>query len=296
MRVLDKIDARLVENEPKERRTPTGHWPSSASARFTEDEWREIRLAFKCVVTPDPSGDVLVGECLRAQWLKHTAQTPSNENDPGGILKMKMGGLSEELVFGLAQKETAVAREVAYKIEIDGLEFLVSGRMDGLEIDSDGSIVPWEMKSTYSYSATQVKKFGPKDTWILQHCWNIKGAAVLFPGHDMKRCKFVVLARDSLYRHEIDVVIDWDIVDLVCERCVNRWVHLEAALDSGLMPPPEYRHEGSKGDWTHWKCRYSATNKSKDGYCPYRSMCQEFEAKGIRLEARAEEMADAVGT
>ncbi len=152
------------------------------------------------------------------------------------------------------------------------------GYIDGLYLDPDtGQHIILEVKSTYGRGVTQIRKEGPKPEWLLQTALYAMGIKRNYPHIEVGGWKYLVLGRDNGYLCEIDRPMDWDYVAETVTAINYRWLHLEMYLRADCMPPPEFATLGDKGFRSHWKCRYSATNKSKDGYCPYRKMCKDLD-------------------
>lgn len=255
-RFLEKIETSL---QAVKRRPVTSYYPSSAS------RWL-------------PDGE-LIGPCLREQYWKIKAVEPSNLTNLSGQFKMSAGYKLEDIMAEWLGKVVPLARQVEITLDSPLLSMPVHGYIDGMYVDPDtGKHIILEIKSTYGRGVTDIRKNGIKPEWWLQVALYAMGIKRNYPWLELGGWKFLVLGRDNGYLCEVDKPIDWDAVNETVVAIVYRWRWLELYLKHNRLPPAEYRHKGNKGDWSHWKCRYSATNKSKDGYCPYRQMCQEIEA------------------
>ena len=279
MRVFDLVDNDL---RAKVKSVPNTHWPSSASAWLDCERCGGSGMEpispdavntapIECQADSCDDGRVLHGSCMRALYWSWLGTPPSNPTEPAGRLKMDMGNAGEDIIMGLVQKHMPMMRQVEAWLRPDGLKHPIHGYIDGVGIDPlTGGLVVVECKTTYGYGAKSVQKNGPKVDWWIQTCLYVKALREIFPKNEVAQVKFLVLARDSAYRTEIDRVPDEDTVDLVVERCVERWAELERWLDETVggadaIPRAEYKPLGKKGDWSHWRC----------SYCAYKDMCKE---------------------
>jgi hypothetical protein len=264
MRLLDAIDRAL--EAPEQRKERTAYWPSEASA------WLPIAGE-----DGEPTDKLeLVGPCMRTLYWKELGVRATNPTDATGRLKMMAGDRIEGIILDLAAGHLPIVRQLGVELDL-GLKKPVRGRLDGLSIDPEsGDLVVIEVKSTYGRGAKFVQRDGIKREWWLQTCLYVHGLATLYPKSKVGQVKYLVLARDNMYRTEIDKTPTPGAVTEVVERCAARWRELElytgGALGEGSdepasVPPPEYKALGTKGKWTHWRC----------SYCDYADLCRKRE-------------------
>lgn len=273
MRILDEIEKELAGRGQK---VPDTHWPSSASAWLPCDNCHGQGMVLVgtgdegdtalCEAEECEKGQVLHGACMRAEYFRSLGIPRTEPIDPGGYLKMDAGNALEKMILDMAEKHAAIVRQVEVWVESDLLKRRVHGYVDALEIDPDGMLVPWEVKTSYGRGIKQVREHGIRTDWWLQSCLYRRGLRDRFPGHILGPSKIIAVGRDNFYRAEIDKPADEDTVDYVVGQCIGRWVALELAVDACKLPPAEYAGKG-KGKKPHWRC----------SYCGWRTLCKERE-------------------
>lgn len=263
-------------------------------------------------------GRVLVGECMRCSFFKWLHVTPTNPSDATGLLKMGSGNMDEKRILDHIGQRVPLMRQVSVRKRYEGLATEVHGYMDALYFDpEDRCPVIVEAKSTYSRGLADARDGTVKPDHFLQVCLYADMGPETFPGWTFERAKFLYWARDNFDRRELDRVLDAETVATVAAACVARWKELEGylagctgdwwdspkttipvtlavleqareALETPVasvpaIPPAEYRARGTKGDWSHWKCRLGklrrdgTVDSKTDGYCPYRKLCHDIE-------------------
>lgn len=300
LRLLDILDEQVVIEDRARWRPRRTHNPSSASAwlpceacgghgmvECDGDGGRTVKPCEACaneLGAPKP-GLVLVGECMRRCWLEWKAATPTNPNDATGILKTKMGHAHETITLDYIGRGIYLWRQIPVRYRFEGLDFDMHGFADaGFWSPDERFGVCVENKSTYSWGMGKARNGIVPEDVFLQGCCYVFGLPNTLPLEGGWRwCKFLYGSRDNMDRRELDRPIAPDEAAENMVRIVARWKELEGYLAENQAPPAEYRHRGTKGDWSHWKCRIAplkrdgSINKKEDGYCPYRKLCHDIE-------------------
>lgn len=205
---------------------PKAHYPSSASFKFSSGK--------------------LIGPDTLTSYLKWTGVKASNVSDGPGLLRMRLGdGTHNELAKILAKSGIKVLSEVGAKVKIDGLENLVSYRVDHL-LEVEKIIEVLEVKSSQERQmfnpAYGIIRKGPKPDHLLQVICYLN----LVPG--VSRARLLYIDRSTGGMIEFVITKDGDkyfvddkaVPELSWLGIVDRWKVLEAALKVKEEPKPEH--------------------------------------------------------
>ena len=222
-----------LEREDRARdRKPRGHYPSSAGFEYTSGR--------------------LIGPDILSQFHKWNGTPQSNPSDGMSLIKMRLGdGTHDQFAKVLAKAGVKALPEVPIKAVITGLKREMSGRCDEL-VEINGDLEVWEVKSStktamfgFKPGAACVQRDGPKDDAKLQKICYLN----TIPG--VRRGRFVYICRDSgeMLEYVMERVPGKDAYtidskpepELSWAGIVQRWAHLEALLEDGTPPPPEYK-------------------------------------------------------
>lgn len=289
MRLMDISDSVLSDKAKKQRYTLT-HWPSKASAWLpcevcmgegyvlvgTGDEGD----AALCEAEGCHKGQVLDGECMRAAFWNRIGRDYSNPASPGDVTAWEIGHVIENWQMEVLGRRVPCMRQVELWLRPPELRYPIHTYLDFVTINPDtGGVLLGESKTSSGRGLKWLNDNGGlRQGWVMQTALGVKAWNATFPHNPVEMIHYLVQARDSGYRYEKERPPTPETIELIFERCVARYAELEVWVarcmaGEDVLPPAEYRHSGSKGEWTHWKCR--ADKGKTKGYCPYRDMCKE---------------------
>lgn len=208
---------------PRQR---VSHYPSSASFKYSDG--------------------TLIGPDLLNQYLGWKGVPPSNLSDGTGLFKMRLGdGTHTEIAKILSRAGVKAISEVGGKVNIPGLLYPISYRVDGvLEFDSKTIIL--EVKSsTYNqiFSDWGVINKGPKEDHLLQVICYLE----FVPGADHAVILYVDRADGGMVEFKVSknknryYLNGKMLPELSFTGIVDRWKELETYLKDNKTPDPEYR-------------------------------------------------------
>ena len=260
----------VFEEEERGRKTydELRHNPSSASVKI--------------------NGNV-VGACLRNLWYKANKEPESDPKTLSNKLQASFGNSIHDLILSKLQKsdKIKITPESAGRVSVEGLEKVVSFRLDGL-VNHKGEYGGLEIKTMQGFGLTKmVKDGGPKEHDLLQ-------VISYFETNELIRW-FVLLyiARDTAYRLEYHIWRDpktnsfmledvshskepRPIEGLTFEGIVNRWKELEGYVNSKVIPPRDYKAVLTKdGRLTDKRTKNGVDYKTdwRCQYCSYKTKC-----------------------
>jgi len=254
VKVIEILDAYLLDREKLTEKT--SHWVTDAT------------------------------RCRRA-LVYRWRQTPySDPPSAGNLLKMAYGNASEWIVGSALDWAASKGLIAAWKgqeydaIQVPGLKYPVSMRMDFVVRLPDGREEMVELKSTFGRGAKELQRDGrPKDDALMQ------AFLYLYFHRNLVGGTIPHLARDNGYRTEFDIRLDGERF-LLNGRDVGsaedgiRWVIgrlkvVEEALESGNLPERDHYHAVKNGELRDEFTRDKITYKSdwQCRYCWHRSLC-----------------------
>ena len=289
IRVLDLIEEAMHQTRPRISET---HHPSRASAWLDCEECdgegllygqleNGVEVEKECEACGG-EGRVLEGECMRRLYLENIGTPYSNPTGPSDMWNWLIGGAIEYAIGRKMADRQMTLQQIDLHYTPEGLKREVHGYADRMWLYPDrAALLPVEIKGVKEYVAKLIyKSQKPRGDQWLQCCCYYKMLRETYPAYEIPVFPLLIFGKNNHYRTELSLRITDEVADEVFGRCVERWRELEEYLglhgEEAHMPPAEYRHRGTKGDWSHWKCRISKKRK-EDGYCPYRKLCREIE-------------------
>jgi CRISPR/Cas system-associated exonuclease Cas4 (RecB family) len=205
-----------------------------------------------------------VSKCLRQLYYRWTNEKPSNPIEAGGIWKMRMGDAAHDMIHEFLEKAGfEIINEVSFKKDI-GLKYPISGRIDNVFIDEDGTLSGIEVKSSYGAGIKNIQKSGHAKKDDIDQVTIYSGCT------DIKRWYLIYFGRDNAYRTQF--VID---NPQGFDELAFRFKLLEVAIELNTLPDREYLVAIKNGEIkdkfqkdnveykTSWRCNY----------CSYKDMC-----------------------
>ena len=272
-----KISAHLENNALSSReRTNHRHWPSEAS-----------------LIRDDGS---IVGKCLREQYFQRKGY-PSNKTIAARIVRIwDIGKAIEQNEISYAKAIGIwVDDDVAFKIDLE--DIVVSGRLDAIYKDDDGSEVCVEYKTSDGwmfdkevYGKKTRLKGQPKPEHVLQIMLYLEALKHIPYGiiFYLNRSKMETIE----HRVELDngtAIVNGDRTDLTIDKIYARYREFSEYLENDIIPPCDMSPQYSPTDdieellsngsvstydydtWIsddilpgHWKCK---------SWCAYRDEC-----------------------
>jgi hypothetical protein len=222
-----------------------------------------------CLFAPNEGGEPeLTGNCLRSEafaWWGWPATDPARFS---GRIKMETGYALEDRLMDQAQKVNPIIRQYDCRWRPDGFQYDIHGKLDGLMWNRDaGYFENVTVKCPGSFKVKQQKAYGPNSGYRLQV---MVECAVLLretPDLPLQAIRHLTISRSDGYPDEVVYPLDRARCDAVLDACVARWRALEVMVPERILPRPEYRDLGSKGPWSHWRCKF----------CDWHSLCQSYE-------------------
>ena len=206
-----------------------------------------------------------VSKCLRQLYYRWINEKQSNPIEAGAIWKMRMGDKAHDMIHEFLEKAGFdIMNEVSFKKDV-GLKYPISGRIDNVFIDEDGTLSGIEIKSSYGAGIKQLQKNKQaKQDDINQ--------VIIYSGcTDIKRWYLIYFGRDNAYRTQFIIEPKFD--DFL--NLLERFKSLEQSLDAMEIPVRQYLVAIKNGEIkdkfqknnieykTDWQC----------SYCSYRNLC-----------------------
>lgn len=261
--LISEIDALLLAREAdRERHEKDAWWPSEMFA------------------------------CRRQLWYKIRGEGKTNPIELAGLWKMGMGNELHSFVNDLlhALDLPDLQTEVAFRTEVEGLKFPISGRMDNRFTDVDGAEAAFDLKSTFGQGIRKVRR----DREISRH---YLGQMMVYLAYgDIDRMYLAFLGRDDSYRACFVLAYDSDgyltIDNTRTQLHVNHIVEwFRAVEDAKDMPERDYTLAIRDGQPVRLFQRNKVEYKSdwQCSYCAYRDKCWAPELEkfrsGVNLES-----------
>ena len=273
-------------------------YPSEASVKFTDSH----------------GNTVVEGGCLRRSYFRLTSTVQAEPNDARSEWIFKQGNAVEKILID-TWKEMGIW--IADHVKFVNTDYNISGELDALLSEPDGTIFGMEAKSFYGYFGEKeifgnTKQAGfPKINQLLQtliYTWHFRDKLPYF--------RMAYFARDSVKRKtfKISLLEDgdkfWPVIDghtytrFSVNDILDRYRELESYIAMGQVPPndyelkysPEkverYKKQGlvSKSKYEKYKTgklkTYEFVGDWQCSYCPYKSHCwpKDIKQKGSNNE------------
>lgn len=238
--------------------------------------------------------------CVRKQgyaWLNIPRATPSNLADH---LKWEYGKKTEEIIesalqYAIETKQDlgdgtilqGYEREKQVEGSIEGLKYLISGRIDFVLFFKDSPPAGMEVKSSFGRGIADMRRAGkPKEDYMKQ----IFIYAYFTP---YKRYIHPYIGRDSGYCTEFDVFYDekndrllanGTVFDIHIEHVAKRLKYVESCIEKNELPIREYMVAIKNGEIkdkfvynkveykSDWQCNYCAWKDT----C-WRDVCKNYQ-------------------
>ena len=230
------------------------------------------------VVKDIKENDVLIGSCLRRQYFRWKGVPETNPPDVSALLKMSWGNIIHEFVGNLLKEKVKnLQPEVRLEIQIPGLKYPLSGRVDYIA-DGIGIEVKSSFGAFFFNKSTGILYAGARDFQLLQVLCYLKMNRKHFD-----EFRLLYIARDTGFMTDFDVKLRNTVTNgkedcyiltekynpktkliekqeypnLCWSKVVGRWKELEGYLERSEMPP----------QFCKWRSKYPAT------YCSYFDIC-----------------------
>ena len=242
--IIDDIDHFLVERERKKKES---HYPSEAM------------------------------DCRRKAYYRWTEESESNPIEASALWKMRFGELSHDMIKGFLESSGYdIIHEQPFKMEVQGLRYKISGRLDDLFVDEDGEVSGIEIKSSYGRGIVDIqRKQEPK----IEHSAQV---LIYMQATNIKKFYLIYVGRDNGYRTQFlydyragKLCANGKPVDLTFEFLVQRYKDIERAVAEKQLPPREFiaaiKNHEIKDKFQKDNVEYKSNWQCS--YCQYRNKC-----------------------
>lgn len=281
--LFEQVDRHVTRTRFKSK-TSDHYYPSEASVKIIEDGQEEV-----------------LGGCIRASYFRLSKEFAGDKPEARAEYIFIQGKSVENFLVDLF-KEMGIWH--ASSVRFTNAEYNISGELDAVLVEPDGTLYGAEIKSFYGYYAAKEicgnkwKAGKPKDSHLLQtlvYLYHFRGRLpyfriIYFARDEVKRKTFKIELHQEgdLFYPKVDGIVDrrFTVNDVLA-----RYKELDAYVKSGEIPPVDFelqysdakiedffaKGKVSKTKYNAWKAGklkpYEHIGDWQCSYCPFKAVC-----------------------